>query len=46
MKTRTDAIITNSAANQIAIMLFDNASRSELEAFTNRMLDALIPSAL
>lgn len=46
MKTRTDAIITNSAANQIAIMLFDNASRSELEAFTNRMLDALIASAL
>ena len=42
MQTRTDAIITNSAANQIAIMLFDGSTRNELEAFTNRMLDALL----
>jgi TetR/AcrR family hemagglutinin/protease transcriptional regulator len=43
MKTKTDALIINNAANMIAVMRFDNRSQETLQKFTNRLLDALLP---
>lgn len=45
MKTKTDALIINNAANMIAVMRFDNRSQETLQKFTDRLLDALVPRA-